>query len=112
MEYILNLPRLVRILFVGFVALCTVLAIFPLVDRIYLAYFYHPSTIGIAAYLSVFMGAMMYVFGWLQLVGSAGRRQEPSRFVVPYLVLSFLIIVLDVLLIIQGLSMTDAFAIS
>lgn len=110
MRLILELPRVFRILFVGLIALSMVLAVFAFVDRIYIQYFLHPSTVVIPSYISVALGAAMYVWGYYLFVGTRGTKlgERPGRAL--YLAIGLTVVTVNVVLIIYGLSLTDLFA--
>lgn len=104
---LLGLPRLVRILLVAMSSLSVVLAIFALVDRIYIQYLLTPETVILPSFVSVGLGLGMYVWGWILLVGQRGKRLPPAKWLGLYLLISVFCIVINIGLIVQGISMTD-----
>ncbi len=110
MSLLLQLPRVVRIVAVFVVAVATVLAIFALVDRIYIYYLMTPNTLAYPSYVSVTVGGFMYVWGYVVFVGTRGTKLSYVRSRALYLAVAICVLVIDIALIIQGLSMTDYFA--
>lgn len=104
------LPRLVRIALVAFNALSAVLAIFALVDRIYIQYLMTPQTVVLPSYVSVAMGLVMYIWGWLLLVGQRRKRRPVQAALGFYVVVAIVAFCINIVLILQGVSMLDAFA--
>jgi hypothetical protein len=106
---LVRLPRLARVVLAGVMALGVTGAIFPLVDLIYIQYFFTPETGIIPSFISSGIGLVFYMAGWYLMVGSSGENQVSSH---PALVIYFVIgvaaVCLDIALIIQGYSMTDA----
>ncbi len=93
-ESLLAFPRLVRIIIAGVFALAVTLSLSPIVDEIYLAYFYSDSTLMLPALVSGGLGLLMYIAGWLVLVGFVGEEITPSWMVVVYLLVGLLAVVL------------------
>jgi hypothetical protein len=77
-RWVVNLPRLVRILLAAVFALSATLAVFPLVDYLYLSYMFTPDTRLLPSLVSAGAGVVMYLVGWWLIVGSVGTVQ-PSR---------------------------------
>ncbi len=106
---LLRLPRLVRIGFAFLCAMSLTLALFPLVDEIYLRWFYAPQTVLLPSLISAGLGLMSYLAGWLLMVGQAGDDSglRPRRALLWYLVISTLALLTAFLLLIQGLLSLD-----
>ncbi|GAB4510453.1 MAG: hypothetical protein OHK0046_07310 [Anaerolineae bacterium] len=81
---VLSLPRLIRILIAGVFALATVLAVSPIVDEIYLLFFYSPATALVPSLISAALGVMMYLIGWQMIVGTVGEPKRAPRGVLWY----------------------------
>jgi hypothetical protein len=75
---VVNLPRLVRILLAAVFALSATLAVFPLVDYLYLSYMFTPDTRLLPSFVSAGIGVVTYLLGWWLIVGAAGST-PPSR---------------------------------
>ena len=106
-RWLLRLPRLVRILVVGMFALGVTLALFPVVDAIYLRFFFHESTRSVASLISAGIGLVMYMVGWQLIVGTVGEQPPARRVVLWYLVIGGLAILLSLLLIVQGVTILN-----
>ncbi len=109
MTWLLERARPWRILFVTVNAAATVLAVFALVDRIYIQHFLNPNTIVVPSYISVGMGGAMYVWGYYLFVGTRGVKLTPRRGRALYLAIAFTVLVVNAVLIIYGISLTDPF---
>lgn len=102
--------RFIRILIAGFIALIVTAAIFPIVDSVYLNYFYDPDAPPtLAAIISSTIGGLMYAIGWRLIVGTIGEELPARKAVLWYFVIGLLAFIIVALLILQGISMTDEF---
>ena len=105
---LIRLPRLVRIMLAAVLALALTGAIFPLVDQVYIQYFFTPETRIVPSYVSAGLGALVYLVGWLLIVGPTGENRVSSHpMVVVYLLTGMVALCLDIVLVIQGFAMTD-----
>ncbi len=77
-ERVVHLSRLTRIVLAAVFALAVTLTLTPLIDRIYLEYFYDFNTRVIPAVLSTAAGLVFYGLGWRLIVGFAGE-EPPAR---------------------------------
>lgn len=106
-RWVLQLPRLLRILLAGLLAVATTLAIFPVVDHLYVNVMFDPATVILPAFISAAAGALVYLAGWRLIVGTVGDLPPCRRAALFYLIFGAFILFLDVFLIVQGLSMVD-----
>jgi hypothetical protein len=95
-----------RILFSAGIALVVFIAIFPLVDMVYLQFFFTLETRIVPSLVSSMIGLGMYLWGWWLLVGVAGdspQEQVQARpQLVNYFFIGLLALLVDVALIIVG----------
>jgi hypothetical protein len=84
-EYILGLARLLRILLVVTLALFATLALSPIVDEIYIRFFFSMETRAIPYLISMTFGLLMYLIGWQLIVGTVGERLEYRKIMIWYL---------------------------
>jgi len=82
---LLNLPRILRIIIAAVFGLATTLALFEVVDQIYLQMFFNPNTILLPALVSGGFGMLMYVVGWGLIVGTIGEDREAKMVTFWYL---------------------------
>ncbi|NWG16605.1 MAG: hypothetical protein HXY41_08220 [Chloroflexi bacterium] len=75
---ILGLPRLARVIMVAVFALAVTFALSPMVDVVYLHYFYDDSTVIIPSLISAGAGLLMYMLGWVLIVGTVDE-EIPAR---------------------------------
>jgi hypothetical protein len=108
--WLLNLPRAARIGLVLMAALAVVLALFALIDRIYILYLMTPETVAWPSYVAAAIGLAMYTWGWMLFVSTRGAKLRVSRGMNLYLAVVAAAVCVDVALIIQGLFMTDLLA--
>ncbi len=109
-QRLLTLPRLLRIAIVLLLAIGTTLAIFPLVDRIYIQYFFASDTVILPSLVSAAVGALMYVSGWQLYVGTVGHTRPATRALWLYFAIGIAALLIDIGLIVQGISMLPAIA--
>ena len=107
---LLTLPRLLRIVIVLVLALATTLAVFPLVDRVYISYFMARETVIVPSLISAAAGAVMYLAGWRLYVGTVGSTRPATRALWLYLAVGSIALIIDIVLIIQGIMMLDSVA--
>jgi hypothetical protein len=108
--WLLGLPRGARIALVLLAALAVVLALFALIDRIYILYLMTPDTVAWPSYVAAAIGLVMYTWGWMLFVSTRGATLKATRGMNLYLVVVAAAVGVDVALIIQGLFMTDLLA--
>lgn len=79
--WILDLPRITRILVALVLALTVAFAVSPIVDGIYLHFFYSDQTRILPSIVTAVFGLGMYVAGWILIVGTVGEdvRAENKR---------------------------------
>lgn len=78
-EQITSMNRLLRLLLAFIFAISTTLAVSPLIDTIYLQYFFTPETRILPSLIAMGLGLVMYAFGWFYLVGSSGQPIMMTR---------------------------------
>lgn len=105
---LIRLPRVARMLLAGGLALAVTAALFPLVDAVYILYLFNPETRIVPSYISTGIGAFMYLAGWYLIVGPRGEQRLVARPALAiYMIIGVLALCLDIILIVQGISMTD-----
>lgn len=90
---ILALPRMARIVIVALLALAAVLVASPVVDTVYLRYFYTPETVIVPSLVTAALGLLAYLAGWRLIVGTVGVQPESSRAAQVYLIAGGLLVV-------------------
>ena len=83
-ERLVSLPRWARIGLAAVFALLLTLLLMPVIDSIYMEYFYSPDTRDVAAYVASAFGVVMYVTGWRLIVGFTGESPKVSPAVLWY----------------------------
>lgn len=107
------LPRLVRIMLASAFAMAVLIALFPLIDELYVRYFFNPDTVMLPSLVGVGVAGMMYIWGWILLVGTVGDekiKQTASPMLIVYFIIGLAAVLADILLIVHGLSLTETFA--
>lgn len=99
---LVGFPRMIRIIIVAFFALMIVLAVFPLVDSIYLDYFFSPDTVVVPAIVTVAIGSLAYIFGWYVYIGTVGTIPPAKNRVLWYFVLGSVATIIVVGLFVYG----------
>jgi hypothetical protein len=72
-EQVTTMNRGIRLFVVVIFAISATLAVSPLVDAIYLQFFFTPETRILPSLIAMGAGLAIYAFGWIYLVGSAGE---------------------------------------
>lgn len=107
-----SMPRAARIMVSAFFALMVTLAMFPIIDWAYIKYFYNPNTVTFASIIAVVLGGVMYVAGYLLIVGTVGEKPPARKAVLWYVVIGLIALIMVVLLLLQGYSMTDGLGVN
>ncbi len=102
LQFIASLPRLIRIIIVTFFTLMLVATIFPLVDHIYIRFFFTESTTIVPSLVTVVIGALFYLWGWMTYVGMVGTKPTARNMILWYFVLGGVVTVLALGLLIYG----------
>lgn len=98
-----KLSRIGRIFVCAVIALAAILSIRPLIDLIYLDYFYDPGTVIVPAWIATAVGIAVYAVGWRLVVGMAGETPQPGRAAAYYLVIGAGLVIYVVVLTVYGL---------
>src|SRR5262245_36210004 len=99
---VLSLPRILRILIAVVFALCVTLALSPMIDMIYMKFFFMPQTVIAPSLVSSAFGLAMYVLGWRFMIGTVGERPEVRLVVLWYVLLGVMALAVVVILIVRG----------
>jgi hypothetical protein len=103
-----RLPRVLRITMAMLFAVALVLLIFPVVDDVYVTYFFDPSTVILPSLISVAIGGVYYIIGWLLLVNPRLNPPPSPLPVLLYLLIGIIVLCVDIALITMGINMLDA----
>ena len=76
-KWIVELPRLTRIVLALVFALAVTLAITPLVDAFYLDHFFDVNTRMAPSLVSTALGVAFYILGWRLMIGYVGENPPP-----------------------------------
>lgn len=95
-------PRMVRIVVVALFALAVTLVMSPIVDGVYLRYFFSRATRIVPSLVSAAFGSLMYLLGWWLLVGVEVDEVHSRWLVLWYLSLGLLALLLTIILSIIG----------
>ena len=106
---LVRLPRVARALIVMFFALMVTLALSPLVDAIYLTYFYQYETRVVPSLVSAAFGLTVYVIGWWLMVGTLGERPIARIALLWYCGIGVLAMLVVVFLILRGVTLLTMF---
>lgn len=101
---ILHAPRIVRIIIVAVVGILFTSLVFPLVDSIYINYFFSESTTILPSFISTGFGIAIYGVGWWLLVGTRGTELQERPIILWYIIGSVIIFALVIILILNGYS--------
>ncbi|MBL8134347.1 MAG: hypothetical protein JNL42_20970 [Anaerolineae bacterium] len=99
---ILSLKRYQRIGLVMVYSIGLTLLLMPLVDNVYLSYFFSSQTVLVPALLSAGAGIFMYAIGWRLMVGYVGDLPPERTSVVIYVLTGTVILLMVITLVIIG----------
>lgn len=94
---VLAQSRLKRMAIAVSFALAVTYLLFPIVDLIYMEYFFSVDTVIVPSLVTATVGVVMYMLGWYLLVGNANTRPEMRLVTLWYLILGILAVVLVIL---------------
>ncbi len=106
-ERVLHWPRFLRVLLCGLFALSVTLALSPLIDEIYLRFFFSAQTVIVPSLISSAFGLVMYVLGWWLVIGTLGETPPVRGGVLAYLALGLLALIVVVFLVLRGVSLLN-----
>ncbi len=101
-ERIVRLSRLMRTVLAVLFALALTLALTPLIDRIYLAYFFDLNTRVIPALISTAAGLIFYGVGWRLIIGYVGEQPTARPAILWYVSIGAAACVIVVVLLVIG----------
>lgn len=87
-DRLLGLPRLTRILLITLPTIAAALLATPIVDGIYLRYFYSATTVGVPAIIIMVIALAVFIMGWVLYVGDAGVEVPERRALYWYILLA------------------------
>jgi hypothetical protein len=83
--WVLGLPRLLRIILIAIPAMATTIIFVPVVDSIYLRYFFSMQTRMLPSIIEAGIALTVYLIGWVLVVGTSGEKPQERRAVRLYL---------------------------
>jgi hypothetical protein len=101
-RWCLRLPRLARIVAAAVFALAVTLVVSPMVDYLYLRYFYTDETRVLPSLVTAAFGILVYFLGWWLLVGTAGEPRPARPAVLVYVTLGIIALCLVIVLAVSG----------
>ena len=107
-QQIIELPRVVRILIVGLFAVAATFAVNPVIDTLYIQFLYNTDTVILPSIGAVFVGTVVYILGWLLMIGTIGETPPMRRVIVWYCLVGVLVVVLVIGALIMGLNSGNA----
>ena len=93
---VLTMPRVIRMIIAIIPALAAVFLVQPVVDTLYLRFFFTTETRMIPALILAAVAVAMYFAGWVFVVGIPGEEPKITRGLIWYLSLSAAIILLGI----------------
>lgn len=104
---LIGLSRSQRIMIAVFFALMMTLAVFPLVDSLYLAHFYTPSTIIAPSLVTASLGGLMYLVGWNLYVGTVNVIPQAKISILWYFFIGVIATIIVLVLLIHGVTLLN-----
>lgn len=81
---LLRLPRLARILIVSVATLLATFSLSYITAELHLRYFFSIETLALPWYLTVAAAVVLYLIGWVLVIGMAGSNPTPRPAVYVY----------------------------
>jgi hypothetical protein len=106
-QRLVDLPRLVRVLIVAFFAVMATLALMPLVDHIYIRFFYTAETVMVPSLVTVALASIMYIGGWWIYIGTVHTTPPARRRVLWYFAVGIAVTIIVIVLLIMGVSILN-----
>jgi hypothetical protein len=106
-DSLLGWPRIVRIGLVAIFALCVTLSLSPMVDEIYMGFFFSPQTIILPSLVSAAFGLVMYITGWWLMIGTIGEKPAARLAIIWYFALGVAAVLVVVILLMRGITLLN-----
>ncbi|MBC8171605.1 MAG: hypothetical protein H7X77_08025 [Anaerolineae bacterium] len=90
--WILGLPRVVRMILIVFPAMATTIIFTQVVDMIYLRFFFTMETRQVPSLITSGLALVVYMIGWMLVVGTRGEKPQERSAVKWYLIASIILI--------------------
>ncbi len=101
-DWVVRSSRLLRIALAALFAVALTLVLTPLVDRVYLQYFFDASTRIIPALISTIAGLIFYGVGWRLIVGYVGEQPAARPAILWYVSIGTALCAIVVVLLVIG----------
>jgi len=105
--WLLTLPRYPRLALILFLSLNITMSLFPIVDELYIRFFFDPATVMLPSFVSVGFGVVYYVLGFIWVVNRWLKSRPPYIRIFVLLLIGFCSLALNIFLITMGISMLD-----
>ncbi len=109
-RWLLHLPRMVRIVVCAIFAFAVTLGLTPIIDYLYLTFIYRDNSelerfihARAPAMIEVGLGLLMYVLGWIFIIGTRGETPPARPIVLWYFGIGVFAVFLVFLWMIQGM---------
>lgn len=99
---VLRLPRVARIALVAVFALAVTFALSPVIDAVYLRYFFTETTRVLPSLVAAMAGLVMYALGWILVVGTVDETLPERVAILWYIGLGLLAVMLVVIMLLAG----------
>lgn len=104
-QRLVQLPRVIRLVISVFFAAMVTLAVSPLVDHIYLRFFFTEETVMIPALVTVAIASATYIWSWWVFIGTVNSVPSASNYILLYFGVGVVATIIVIALLIQGFSM-------
>ncbi|MBI5669768.1 MAG: hypothetical protein HZC41_17360 [Chloroflexi bacterium] len=99
---VLKLPRPLRMMLVAVFALAVTFAVSPVIDAVYIRYFFSETTRVVPSLVAAAAGLVMYALGWVVLIGTVGETPPERILVLWYSGLGLLVVALVIIMLAAG----------
>lgn len=102
LEQLVRLPRLIRVLIVAVFSLVVALAVSPLIDHIYIRFFFSSSTVILPSLVTVAVGSIVYIIGWRIYIGTVNTTPPAENRILWYFGIGAVVTIFVLGLIVYG----------
>jgi hypothetical protein len=110
-RWLVNLPRITRIILCSIFSIAVTLGFTPIIDYLYISFIYRDDTelaqfihSRLPTFIEIGVGLVMYIVGWMYIIGTRGETPPARPIVLWYFGIGVLAVFLTFLWILQGMA--------
>jgi hypothetical protein len=110
-RWLVNLPRITRIILCSIFSIAVTLGFTPIIDYLYISFIYRDDTelaqfihSRLPTFIEIGVGLVMYIVGWMYIIGTRGETPPARPIVLWYFGIGALAVFLMFLWVLQGMA--------